>query len=271
MWKQVEKVVEDIRPLLQSVGVDATLDDVLDQVVTLELVRTDADARPDLARLREFVARELHAELPDIADVRFTGTLEEAAAAPAPAATPTWKHATPSEDADTVVLTFDAVVGPPATKVYDSASVAQEHPLAAALFGVPGVATVMARESMLIVARESGTWDELLPAIDTALEEHFGGSGPSTAADVELRQRVQQVIDQQINPSLAMHGGYIEIVDLAEGVLSIHMGGGCQGCAQSQATLRQGVEQSLRAALPSLRAVVDATDHASGSNPYFRG
>ncbi len=85
-----------------------------------------------------------------------------------------------------------------------------------------------------------------------------------------IAARVQQVLDRQVNPGIASHGGYIDLLDVRDGVAYIEMGGGCQGCAQVDVTLRQGVEVAVRAAVPEIVAIVDTTDHASGTNPYFQ-
>jgi len=85
-----------------------------------------------------------------------------------------------------------------------------------------------------------------------------------------LAARVQQVLDRQINPGIASHGGYIELLNVRDGVAYIEMGGGCQGCAQVDVTLRQGVEVAIKAAVPEILSIVDTTDHASGTNPYFQ-
>jgi Fe-S cluster biogenesis protein NfuA len=82
-------------------------------------------------------------------------------------------------------------------------------------------------------------------------------------------QRVQEVLDRQINPGIAGHGGEVAIERLEGDTLYLTMGGGCQGCASAQVTLRGGVEQLIRAAVPEVRRIVDVTDHASGENPYY--
>jgi Fe/S biogenesis protein NfuA len=82
--------------------------------------------------------------------------------------------------------------------------------------------------------------------------------------------RIQEVIDSQINPGLASHGGHVELLDLQDGVAYVRLGGGCQGCGMVDVTLRQGIEALLREAVPELQGVVDTTDHASGTNPYYQ-
>jgi Fe/S biogenesis protein NfuA len=89
---------------------------------------------------------------------------------------------------------------------------------------------------------------------------------PATGA---LADRVQRILQEEINPRIASHGGAVELVDLDEGTLYVRMSGGCQGCAASAATLRMGVERMVREAVPEIESVVDVTDHAAGTNPYF--
>ncbi len=85
----------------------------------------------------------------------------------------------------------------------------------------------------------------------------------------EIADRVREVLDHQVNPAIAAHGGMITLVEVEDTDIYVEMGGGCQGCALSRATLRQGVERMLREAVPELTAVHDVTDHASGENPYL--
>ena len=84
-----------------------------------------------------------------------------------------------------------------------------------------------------------------------------------------LADKVREVLDSQVNPAIAAHGGLISLVDVEEMDVYVEMSGGCQGCALSRMTLRQGVERMLREAVPELTAVHDVTDHASGENPYL--
>ena len=78
------------------------------------------------------------------------------------------------------------------------------------------------------------------------------------------------MLDQHINPSLAAHGGYAELVKMEETVAHILMGGGCQGCGMAQATLKQGVERIIKDHFPEINHVIDTTDHAAGTNPYYQ-
>jgi len=85
----------------------------------------------------------------------------------------------------------------------------------------------------------------------------------------DLAQRVLAILDEQVNPSIAMHGGRADLVAVEEGVVYLRLSGGCQGCGLATVTLSQGIEVALRDALPELVSVVDVTDHASGMNPFY--
>ena len=97
-----------------------------------------------------------------------------------------------------------------------------------------------------------------------------GGLAVATASG-PLAERVREVLDRQVNPTIASHGGEISLVGMQDTEIYLEMSGGCQGCAMSRMTLRQGVERMLREAVPEITAVHDVTDHASGQNPYFNG
>ncbi|MGC2192855.1 MAG: NifU family protein [Candidatus Dormiibacterota bacterium] len=84
-----------------------------------------------------------------------------------------------------------------------------------------------------------------------------------------LAQAVQQMLDAEINPAVAGHGGYIGLLDIADGVAYVQMGGGCQGCGLAEVTLSQGVRGAIVGRFPEIVDVVDTTDHASGTNPYY--
>jgi Fe/S biogenesis protein NfuA len=96
--------------------------------------------------------------------------------------------------------------------------------------------------------------------------------GDAPAADAPLAHRVQYLLDIEINPQIASHGGRVTLVDVdAAGVVLLRFGGGCHGCGMVDVTLKQGIERTLRTKLPEITAVRDVTDHAGGQAPYYRG
>jgi Fe/S biogenesis protein NfuA len=92
------------------------------------------------------------------------------------------------------------------------------------------------------------------------------------AADASLADRVRHVLDSEINPQIAAHGGRVSLVEIAnDNIVVLRFGGGCHGCGMADVTLKQGIETTLRSRLPEIAEVRDATDHTSGHDPYYRG
>lgn len=85
----------------------------------------------------------------------------------------------------------------------------------------------------------------------------------------DAAQKVLQVLEHQVNPAIASHGGRAELVAIEDRVAYLRLGGGCQGCAMASVTLTQGIKVAITDAVAEIDEVVDVTDHASGSNPYF--
>ena len=102
------------------------------------------------------------------------------------------------------------------------------------------------------------------PAVGVA-----GASRPPADLSGDVAQRVLQVLDAQINPSIASHGGHAELVAVEEGTAYLRLSSGCQGCGMASVTLTQGIEVVIKESVPEILKVVDVTDHASGENPYF--
>jgi Fe/S biogenesis protein NfuA len=87
--------------------------------------------------------------------------------------------------------------------------------------------------------------------------------------DSDLARRVLGVLERDVNPNIAAHGGHAELVGIEGSTAYLRLGGGCQGCGMATVTLSQGIEVAITEAVPEIDAIVDVTDHASGSNPYF--
>lgn len=105
-----------------------------------------------------------------------------------------------------------------------------------------------------------------LEAGKAVMDEAYLAAMPS---EEQVREGLQEVIDNEINPGIAAHSGTITLTAVKGNTAYIKMGGGCQGCAASSITLRQGVETSFRNAVPQLGALLDETDHTAGNNPFF--
>jgi Fe/S biogenesis protein NfuA len=85
----------------------------------------------------------------------------------------------------------------------------------------------------------------------------------------ELMTKVQELIDSTINPAVAGHGGFVQLLDVKENKVYIQMGGGCQGCGAADITLKAGIERLIKEEIPEIEEVLDTTDHSSGTNPYY--
>ena len=154
-------------------------------------------------------------------------------------------------------------------------------PLCERLFALGGVASVLVAGNVVTVGKATGAaWTGLKAAIGAAIRaqllsgvpallETAGRSGAPGRSDGELGVAVQQLLDREVNRAIANHGGKISLVEVRDRRLFITMSGGCQGCASSQVTLRQGFEAMVRRVAPEVTAIVDATDHAAGKQPFY--
>jgi Fe/S biogenesis protein NfuA len=113
----------------------------------------------------------------------------------------------------------------------------------------------------------SGATVELDPAVT-------GGGlrieNPNEGWQDPVARAVQDVLDRQINPGVGSHGGMVTLVEVRDGTAFMRFGGGCQGCAAVDVTLKQGVETAIRSSVPAISAIVDVTDHQAGANPYYQ-
>ena len=87
--------------------------------------------------------------------------------------------------------------------------------------------------------------------------------------DLDLKERVQHLLDTSINPGVAGHGGFVRLMDVQDSVVYVQMGGGCQGCGMADVTLKAGIESLIKEEIPEVTDVLDTTDHAAGRNPYY--
>jgi Fe/S biogenesis protein NfuA len=85
-----------------------------------------------------------------------------------------------------------------------------------------------------------------------------------------VAEKVSTLLDQRINPALGAHGGFATLIGVEADTVYVSMGGGCQGCSMSQATLTEGIRAAILDAIPEVAEVVDATNHAAGENPFYR-
>ena len=108
-------------------------------------------------------------------------------------------------------------------------------------------------------------------------KESLEGSGfvvdnpnePSLDGDNPTVKVIQELLEKEINPAIASHGGFVQLIDVKDNRVYLQLGGGCQGCGMVDVTLKQGIEVRIKEALPQITEIVDTTDHAGGTNPYY--
>jgi Fe/S biogenesis protein NfuA len=137
---------------------------------------------------------------------------------------------------------------------------------------MPDDVTVEAGGFQVLIDRQSAPnlQGATLNFVEGIHQSGFQIDNPNSVWTDPRAKAVQEVIDSKINPGVAMHGGYITLLDVKEDVAYVALGGGCQGCGMANVTLKQGIEVIIREAVPEIRQVIDTTDHAGGTNPYYQ-
>ncbi len=155
-------------------------------------------------------------------------------------------------------------------------------PLAESVFSVDSIETLLLHESTAVVtktgAKGLADWESFAKEVGGALRKTLESGTKLVSQEIiktipseeVVREEIQKVIDTEVNPGVAGHGGRITLTAIAGNTVTIEMGGGCQGCSAADLTLKQGIHNSFRKAVPYVGAIYDETDHAAGSNPYYR-
>jgi Fe-S cluster biogenesis protein NfuA len=163
---------------------------------------------------------------------------------------------------------------------FDSASVAEDCPLAATIFALPSVDSVLLDGSVLTISLGADArvqWPSLAAEIGALIRAHLEAGRVIVAQHVidtipdeaTVRRDVQRVVAEEINPGIAAHSGVITLDSVQGNSVRITMGGGCQGCSAADVTLKSGIHRAFRDAVPRLGAIYDDTDHEAGTNPFF--
>lgn len=165
---------------------------------------------------------------------------------------------------------------------YNDREMAKDNPLAEKLFSLDGVTAVLLAGSTVTVSKNgSEPWPVFGKKIGQTIRAYLNEQnrtasaapvapkGEETPEETEIRGKVQDVLEKQINPAVRSHGGVVDLLDVKGNTVYIKMGGGCQGCGMASATLKNGIEKAIRETVPQVGDILDITDHASGKNPYY--
>jgi Fe-S cluster biogenesis protein NfuA len=166
------------------------------------------------------------------------------------------------------------------TKTIDSKDEAKGLSLAERLMCLPGTETIQLIGHLLVVTKnEDREWSELGREIESVLTSYLVSGEALRPDDVHdqmmligrnTREKVQYLIDAQINPGVAEHGGSVQIVEVKDDSVYLRLHGGCQGCGAADFTLKQGIEAIVKRAVPEIQQIIDLTNHGAGLNPYYR-
>ena len=109
-----------------------------------------------------------------------------------------------------------------------------------------------------------------LDLADSNGQEGFKIDNPNPLWNDPVSMKIQQVLDARVNPSVAMHGGFVSLKEVKDGVAFVILGGGCQGCGMARVTLSQGIDVMIKEEVPEIHEVIDATEHSLGTNPFYQ-
>jgi len=153
---------------------------------------------------------------------------------------------------------------------------ARLSPLASELLSLRGVESVLVADNTVTVnSAHPVDWPAL--GIGNVIRKHIRSGEAIVARDYfdqlpsekDLKWAIVDLLEREINPAVASHGGYVELIDVRRNNVYIRLGGGCQGCGAADVTLKQGIEKAIRDLVPRVGEILDTTDHAAGRNPYY--
>jgi Fe-S cluster biogenesis protein NfuA len=166
------------------------------------------------------------------------------------------------------------------TATFDSKDETDRLLLAQKLFEIEGITRIQLIGHLLVVSKTpEQDWPVLTQQITEILEAFLVSPLALTEEQVEDRmmlmgrgtkEKIQYLLAHKINPGVAEHAGFVELIDVRDNNVYIRLGGGCQGCGAADFTLRQGIEAIIKKEVPEILQVLDVTDHAAGMNPYYR-
>jgi Fe-S cluster biogenesis protein NfuA len=157
---------------------------------------------------------------------------------------------------------------------------AQDSLLVRRLFEIENITRFQLIGHLLVVTKTGEQdWQEIIRRVEAVLEAYLVSGLALSQEQVEDRmmlmgrgtkEKIQYLLAHKINPGVAAHAGFVELVDVKDNNAYIRLGGGCQGCGAADFTLRQGIEAIIRKEVPEILQVLDVTDHAAGMKPYYR-
>jgi Fe-S cluster biogenesis protein NfuA len=185
----------------------------------------------------------------------------------------------PTMNPATCTFTVDRPVYAGSAAYFGNREAAGFSLLAQRIFEIPEVENILIAENQVTVTKSGfDPWPAVGKQIGAKIREHIRSNDPSVSdqyvgampPESEIRKKVQNLLEKEINPALGMHGGWVELLDVKKNSVYLRLGGGCQGCGSAHMTLKMGIEKAIREQIPEVGEILDATDHAAGRNPYYQ-
>jgi len=186
--------------------------------------------------------------------------------------------AQPLLNPEVCVFTVDRPLLPSGSFNCRNAEMAKGSPLLESLFAIDGIREILVAGPSLTIAKSSPEpWSALGKRIGDAIRGAIVAGKPlfatelkkPTLTDDQIRREIEDLFETEINPAISGHGGFVELIEVKNSVVSLRMAGGCQGCGAAAITLKHGIERSILNRVPDVAEVVDVTDHTSGVNPFY--
>ncbi|MEO8430049.1 MAG: NifU family protein [Acidobacteriota bacterium] len=182
----------------------------------------------------------------------------------------------PSEKGDRCKYTVDRPLLPGESGFFSGSIAPGISPLAEEMLAIPGVESVLIADNVLTASGAHPVdWPAL--ALGNVIRKHLRSGAPIVSPDYfqdlpsegDLKWAIGDLLAREINPAVAQHGGYVELIDVRRNNVYLRLGGGCQGCGAADVTLKQGIEKAIRELVPRVGEILDTTDHGAGRNPYY--
>jgi Fe-S cluster biogenesis protein NfuA len=182
----------------------------------------------------------------------------------------------PSPTGERCSFIVDRPLLPDDSAHFSGPETARHSGLAAELLAMPGIESVLIADNTVTVSStHPADWPAL--GIGNVIRRHIRGGEPIVAAayfedlpsEGDLKWAIRDLLEREINPAVAQHGGWVELIEVRKNNVYLRLGGGCQGCGAADVTLKQGIEKAIRSLAPLVGEILDTTDHAAGRNPYY--
>ena len=175
-----------------------------------------------------------------------------------------------AEESEPLAVRIEVLDSSPLAPQYDLALIEEsEKETGDQIYEQGGFEVVVPRSSVDLLKGATVDWVESMQGSGFKVENPNIVPIGEGLADGPLADRVKQVIDMQVNPAIASHGGSVGLVEVREDVVYLEMMGGCQGCGMAAATLAQGIRRIIMENVPDVKDIVDVTNHDAGVNPYY--